>query len=220
MCQTGRDPQRSSPQLPPVKRHDENSCSYKRRIINRSARASKASGASNPAYTKGRGAIGPRRTIIVTSSEPGFAPQPIVNVIPDRHRRRACPPMTNAGSGPEEGSGELLPTFSSFDSRRPRTSVLAGLIPSCQACLGLSRIFGPWVMGGLERGGQGGLGCCQRGCTHPSTPLPSSGSLGGERGKASPGDRRWSRGIRERLKEKPDPGPQASPSGLSNQRGL
>lgn len=49
---------------------------------------------------------------------------------------------------------------------------------------------------------------------------PPSGSLGGERGKASPGDRRWSRGIRERLKEKPDPGSQASSSGLSNKRGL
>lgn len=54
----------------------------------------------------------------------------------------------------------------------------------------------------------------------PLHPSPRSGSLGGERGKASPGDRRWSRGIRERLKEKPDPAPQASPSGLSNKRRL
>lgn len=38
-------------------------------------------------------------------------------------------------------------------------------------------------------------------------PPPSSGSLGGERGKASLGDRKWSRGIRERLKENPDPAP-------------
>lgn len=202
---------------PPVKRHDGNSYPNKTRTIERAARASEATAVRRTPLTRGASVRGGQLPLYETSR---FCSQPFVNVIPDRHRRRACPPMTNAGSDPEEGSGELWTPYSSFDCRRPRTSALAGLILRALAYFGLSRILWPWTMGKEGEGRETWDAASEAACAPPPSTLHPSGSLGGERGKASPGDRRWSRGNRERLKEKPDPGPQASPSGLSNKRGL